>query len=283
MSFSRPEYTDRANLAFDGSGIGPIDSSKSGLPRRLPAREAVSWVAAVDYRRGSLRQKRGLPCQDYGKLEKIGDDLVIGVLSDGAADAPLAQLGTKAVVRSAMAYLTQRVEANPAAARRRPSRSAFSTACWSRCAPGWRGGTPDRSEAGRSCLHSCWPLSPGPRVSPHSKSATASWPAAPRRPGTTTCSGRPIPPTNAAPSSPAHGEAVRIDAIKAMSCPVAFVCAGTDGMGTASNQGGPVRPKTRSCETGRLHGHDAQRRRSARRHSPDPATRTGGLPMPRTT
>lgn len=204
----------------------------------------MSWVAAVDYRRGSLRQRRGLPCQDYGKLRKVGDDLVIGVLSDGSADAPLAQLGTKAVVRSAMGYLTQRVEGDPDTARRLSDSLGLFDGMLEQVRAALKTTAHQIETRPESLACTLLAFIAGPSgiaaqqigdgfLACRTQAAGYDYlfhPAATERPSR----------SRTFVTSP---EAVRIDAIKALSCPVEFICAGTDGMGAASDRRGPVRPE----------------------------------------
>lgn len=203
----------------------------------------MSWVAAVDYRRGSLRQRRGLPCQDYGKLRKIGDDLVIGVLSDGSADAPLAQLGTKAVVRSAMSYLTHRVEADPDTARHLSDSLGLFDGMLEQVRTELKT-TAHRIEIRPEDL-ACTLLAFIAVPSGIAAQQIGDGFLACR----THAAGydylfRPVATgTDRSRTFVTSPEAVRIDAIKALSCPVEFICAGTDGMGAASDQRGPVRPE----------------------------------------
>ncbi len=203
----------------------------------------MSWVAAVDYRRGNLRQRRGLPCQDYGKLRKVGEDLVIGVMSDGSPDAPMAQLGTKAVVRSAMSFLTQRVEADPRTARRLSDSLGLFDGMLEQVR-GALNATAHQVEAradGLACTLLAFIAGPsGIAAQQIGDGFLACRTQADGydylfRPGAT---GSDRPRTFV--TSP---EAVRIDAMKALSCPVEFICAGTDGLGEASRQRGPVRPE----------------------------------------
>jgi len=202
----------------------------------------VSWVAAVDYRRGSLRQKRGLPCQDYGKLRKIGDDIVLGVLSDGSAEAPLAQLGTKAVVRSAMSFLTRRVEADPGTARRlSDSLELFDGMLEQvRAALMTTAREVEARPEGLACTLLAFIAGPSGIAA---QQIGDSFLACRTQADGYDYLFQPAVRSDRTRTFITSPEAVRIDAIKAMSCPVEFICAGTDGMGAASNQRGPVRPE----------------------------------------
>jgi len=202
----------------------------------------MSWVAAVDYRRGSLRQKRGLPCQDYGKIRKFGDDLLIGVLSDGSAEAPLAQLGTKAVVRSAMGYLTRRVEADPGSARRLSDSLGLFDGMLEQVRAALEE-TARQSEArpeGLACTLLAFIAGPSGIAA---QQIGDSFLACRTQADGYDYLFQPSIHSDRTRTYVTSPEAIRIDAMKAMSCPVEFICAGTDGMGAASNQQGPVRPE----------------------------------------
>ncbi len=202
----------------------------------------MSWVAAVDYRRGSLRQNRGLPCQDYGKLRKIGDDLVVGVLSDGSEEAPLAQLGTTAVVRSAMNYLTRRVEADPGAARRLSDSLGLFDGMLEQVRAALKTSA-DQVEArpeGLACTLLAFIAGPSGIAA---QQIGDSFLACRTQADGYDYLFQPTVSRDRARTYITSPEAVRIDATKAMACPVEFICAGTDGMGAASNQHAPVRPE----------------------------------------
>ncbi|MEQ8604639.1 MAG: PP2C family serine/threonine-protein phosphatase [Marivibrio sp.] len=73
----------------------------------------MSWTAAVDFRQGADHRRSGAPCQDFGRLTKPNEDLLLGALADGAGSAPLSHLGAHAAVQAALALLEARVAQEP--------------------------------------------------------------------------------------------------------------------------------------------------------------------------
>jgi len=65
----------------------------------------MTWVAAADFRRAKDEKRRALPCQDYGKVEHIAGNMMIGAVSSGASHAALAHVGARLAVRTALDYL----------------------------------------------------------------------------------------------------------------------------------------------------------------------------------
>lgn len=63
------------------------------------------WVAAADYRRGAKEERPGQPCRAYGQVARLGADMLIGAVADGADDASLSHHGAKIAVRAALAGL----------------------------------------------------------------------------------------------------------------------------------------------------------------------------------
>jgi serine/threonine protein phosphatase PrpC len=62
----------------------------------------MSWNAAVDFRKGKSHVKREEPCQDYGQITKLKDDIIVGAVADGAGSAKYSHIGAKTAVRSAI-------------------------------------------------------------------------------------------------------------------------------------------------------------------------------------
>ncbi len=73
----------------------------------------MSWTAAVDYRQGRLHRESGVPCQDFGRLAKPSEDLLIGAIADGAGSAGLGHRGARTAVSTALAFLQERLAAEP--------------------------------------------------------------------------------------------------------------------------------------------------------------------------
>ena len=65
----------------------------------------MTWVAAADFRRAKDEKRRTLPCQDYGKVEHLADNMMIGAVSSGASQAALAHIGARLAVRTSLDYL----------------------------------------------------------------------------------------------------------------------------------------------------------------------------------
>ena len=62
----------------------------------------MSWTAAVDYSPGRRHRRDSRPCQDYGQLAKLDDNLILGAIADGAGTCPLGHLGAQAAVGAVM-------------------------------------------------------------------------------------------------------------------------------------------------------------------------------------
>lgn len=73
----------------------------------------MSWTAAVDFRQGTHHRRTGAPCQDFGRLAKPNEDVLLGALADGAGSAPLSHLGAHAAVQAALDFLQDRVAQEP--------------------------------------------------------------------------------------------------------------------------------------------------------------------------
>jgi len=65
----------------------------------------MSWVAAVDYRRGRDHERGGRPCQDFGLIEKPNETLVAGVVTDGDGSARFSHFGARAAAVLAIDFL----------------------------------------------------------------------------------------------------------------------------------------------------------------------------------
>ena len=88
----------------------------------------MSWTAAVDFRQGTHHRRAGAPCQDFGRLAKPNEDLLLGALADGAGSAPLSHLGAHAAVQAALDDLSSGLPAGDRAFASLPEprqRSAF--------------------------------------------------------------------------------------------------------------------------------------------------------------
>jgi hypothetical protein len=77
----------------------------------------MTWVAAADFRCGNDQQRRTHPCQDYGKVEHLDDNMMIGAVAAGAPNAAQAHIGARVAVRTALHKLRHaRAPANEAIA-----------------------------------------------------------------------------------------------------------------------------------------------------------------------
>ena len=65
----------------------------------------MGWLAAVDYRQGSLHRAYQQPCQDFGLVVKPKEDCVIGAIADGVGDARLSHIGAQTAVKAATSSL----------------------------------------------------------------------------------------------------------------------------------------------------------------------------------
>lgn len=65
----------------------------------------MSWVAAVDFRRGPADAGIGTRRRNYGKLEKLPNGLMMGAVADGAHLASRSHVGAKVAVRAALSAL----------------------------------------------------------------------------------------------------------------------------------------------------------------------------------
>lgn len=67
------------------------------------------WSAVTHSAIGTLQQRRGLPCQDYGAYRLLDrGQIVMGAIADGAGSARYAHLGARGAVRLALHYLALR-------------------------------------------------------------------------------------------------------------------------------------------------------------------------------
>ncbi|MBM3572045.1 MAG: protein phosphatase 2C domain-containing protein [Alphaproteobacteria bacterium] len=66
----------------------------------------MSWIAAVESRRGRAHRRRRQPCQDFGAIKKLDDGLLIGALADGAGSAVHAHRGARRAVCAVIKQLT---------------------------------------------------------------------------------------------------------------------------------------------------------------------------------
>lgn len=65
----------------------------------------MSWHAAVDFKKAVTGSANPVPFHDYGKVLKVGPDVIVTALSDGANNAAYAHLGAQTVVRTALERL----------------------------------------------------------------------------------------------------------------------------------------------------------------------------------
>lgn len=72
------------------------------------------WKVVCQSVRGRSHRERNLPCQDYGAYRLLGPQLLIGAVADGAGSAPLADIGSRLAVETALAVLER--EMGPMAA-----------------------------------------------------------------------------------------------------------------------------------------------------------------------
>ncbi len=70
----------------------------------------MSWIAAVDYRRGRLHGVPGYRCRDYGRVVALTETIVAGAVAEGAGPGLPAHLGAKRAVHSTIASLRRAVE-----------------------------------------------------------------------------------------------------------------------------------------------------------------------------
>ncbi len=66
----------------------------------------MGWLAAVDYRQGSLHRAHHQPCQDFGLVVKPSIGCVVGALADGDSGARLSHIGAQSAVKTAAASLS---------------------------------------------------------------------------------------------------------------------------------------------------------------------------------
>jgi hypothetical protein len=66
----------------------------------------VTWKAIECHAIGVSHQKQGMPCQDYGKYQILGD-VIVGAVADGAGSAKHSDLGATLVVESVVNHLLQ--------------------------------------------------------------------------------------------------------------------------------------------------------------------------------
>lgn len=70
----------------------------------------MAWKAIVRSAIGTSHQQRQLPCQDYGSVRAssqdcLSNDLIMGVVTDGAGSVQYADIGAKLAVKIALGYL----------------------------------------------------------------------------------------------------------------------------------------------------------------------------------
>lgn len=65
----------------------------------------MTWVAAADFRRARDDGHRSHPCLVYGKVEHLDDNIMIGAVASGSAQAKLSHLGARLAVRAALGHL----------------------------------------------------------------------------------------------------------------------------------------------------------------------------------
>jgi len=68
--------------------------------------KTLAWLAAVDYRQGTLHRAHHQPCQDFGLVVKPTAGCVIGALADGDGEARLSHIGAQSAVKAATAALS---------------------------------------------------------------------------------------------------------------------------------------------------------------------------------
>jgi len=61
---------------------------------------------------GSFHIQAGLPCQDYGAYQVLGQDVLIGAVADGAGSAKHSDLGAKITVKAALQFLEDKLKKN---------------------------------------------------------------------------------------------------------------------------------------------------------------------------
>lgn len=64
----------------------------------------MSWTAAVDFSPGRQHRLDHRPCQDYGQVVKLDDNLILGAIADGAGTCELSHLGAQAAVGAAIRH-----------------------------------------------------------------------------------------------------------------------------------------------------------------------------------
>ena len=65
----------------------------------------MAWKAVARSAVGTSHLKQQMPCQDYGGC-KVLNDVILGVVADGAGSAKHADIGAKLVVKTVLGYLT---------------------------------------------------------------------------------------------------------------------------------------------------------------------------------
>ncbi|MEH2248319.1 PP2C family serine/threonine-protein phosphatase [Nostoc sp.] len=61
----------------------------------------MNWKAVARYAIGTSHQNQGIPCQDYGDY-RIFDDVIVGVVADGAGSAKYSNVGSKLAVETVL-------------------------------------------------------------------------------------------------------------------------------------------------------------------------------------
>ncbi len=70
----------------------------------------MSWTAAVDFSSGRLHRRDSRPCQDYGQVLKLDENLILGAIADGAGTCPMSHLGAHAAVGSVIRHGVERYQ-----------------------------------------------------------------------------------------------------------------------------------------------------------------------------
>lgn len=68
----------------------------------------MPWYVAAAGATGLTHRKQNLPCQDCAAVDVTSTGLAVAALSDGAGSAPKAELGARATVETALAFLKHR-------------------------------------------------------------------------------------------------------------------------------------------------------------------------------
>jgi hypothetical protein len=77
---------------------------------RPPTGRERLWRCAAASARGSSHEKTGLPCQDAHRVERLGADLLVAAVADGAGSAAHAEVGAATAVAAALDSIRGRLE-----------------------------------------------------------------------------------------------------------------------------------------------------------------------------